>query len=295
MPPSNTKNFNQDEWLALEDWVFNLSLDSNNRITVFSGPIYGDFSRTIIPSGREPALIPSAFFKVVCFINKDSEELDVRAFMMLQDEGALRDKLGRRMFNFQRYQVTITEIENLTGLEFDDAICEKNPLFFNENEEAREQLHIPCFPEIIEVDDPADMVDGERPREQVADEQVPVFIAAALVNPSGNEREGEWISLINLSNETIDLDGWTLSDTKRQPLPLNDVLDNLSLSPGEAVRVQPLNPLMLSNKGGTIILYDQEQDRRIDRVHYSAKQARIQGFPVWFLHRESLILNHHKY
>ena len=32
-------NFNQDEWLALENWVFKLNLDSNGKVTVFSGQI----------------------------------------------------------------------------------------------------------------------------------------------------------------------------------------------------------------------------------------------------------------
>lgn len=284
------ENFNQDEWLALENWVFNLNLDSNGKITVFSGPIYGDFVRTISPQGRATASIPSGFFKVVCFINRENEELDVRAFMMLQDEEALRDKLGNRMFNFQRYQVTISEIENLTGLEFDDVIYEKNPLRFNEDSEAREQLNISRFPEVIEVDDPSETVDANQPREIIADEQMPIFISAALVNPIGNEREGEWVSLINQSNEIINLDGWTLSDTKRESLILNSSLENLSLSPGEAVRIQPLNPLMLSNSGGTIVLYEkplsgQAKGRRIDRVHYTQEQARQQGVPIRFLNR----------
>ena len=284
------ENFNQDEWLALENWVFNLNLDSNGKITVFSGPIYGDFPRTITPAGRESAFIPSAFFKVVCFVSKETNELDVRAFLMLQDEEALRDKLGNRLFNFQRYQVTITEIENLTGLEFDDAIYEKNPLRFHEDAEARERLNISRFPEEIEVDEPSDLVSANEPRDNVADDQIPVFIAAALVNPSGNEREGEWVSLINLSPQTIDLSGWRLSDGKREPLILNNVLSDLTLSPGEAVRIQPLNPLMLSNQGGVIVLYEkptdgQAQGRRIDRVRYTQTQAQPQGVPIVFLNR----------
>ena len=282
------ENFNQDEWLALENWVFDLKLDSNGKITILTGPIYGDSPRSITPSGRETALIPSAFFKVVCFINKDTSELDVRAFIMAQDAEALRDKRGGRMINFQRYQVTITEIEDLTGLEFDDAIYEKNPLLFNDNAEARRRLNINRFPEVIEVDDATDIVDANRPRDIIADDEVDVFIVAAMVNPVGNEREGEWVSLINLSGDVIDLDGWTLSDTKREPLILNNVLDDLSLSPGESVKIQPLNPLMLSNQGGTIVLYDKGVDgqlkgRRIHRVHYTTQQARAQGVPIRFL------------
>ncbi|MBE9211458.1 DNA/RNA non-specific endonuclease [Plectonema cf. radiosum LEGE 06105] len=282
------ENFNQDEWLALENWVFDLDLDSNGKITVFTGPVYGDFPRTITPPGRESALIPSAFFKVVCFVNKDSNELDVRAFLMFQDEQALADKEGNKIFNFQRYQVTITEIERLTGLEFDDEIYEKNPLLFNENPEKQEQLHIQQFPERIEVDAPYEMIAKGEPRDAVAIDNAAIFIAAAMVNPSGDERESEWVSVINLSSEPVNLEGWTLSDTKHEPLQLNSILkeQQRTLKPGEAVRIQPLNPVMLSNRGGVISLYDnQGKGRRIDRVSYTARDVEREDFTVRFLRR----------
>jgi len=286
------ENFNQDEWLALETWVFDLDLDSNGKITVFAGPVYGDFPRTITPPGRESALIPSAFFKVVCFVNKESNELDVRAFLMFQDEEALADKEGNKLFNFQKYQVTITEIEKLTGLEFDDEIYEKNPLLFNENPEKQKQLNIQQFPERIKVDQPTEMIAKGEPRHSIADDQVPIFIAAAMVNPSGDERESEWVSIINLSSESVNLEGWTLSDTKHEPLQINSILTEQQriIQPGEAVRIQPLSPMMLSNNGGIISLYEksqsnQPQGRRVDRVHYTSKDVQQENTTVRFLGR----------
>lgn len=285
-------NFNQDEWLALENWVFKLNLDSNGKVTVFSGPVYGDFSRTITPPGREPALIPSAFFKVVCFVNKDSNQLDVRAFLMFQDEEALADKMGNKMFNFQNYQVTITEIERLTGLEFDDEIYEKNPLLFNENPEKREELNIDRFPERIEVDEPSEMISPGESRNATPSTTIPVFIAAAMVNPSGDERESEWISVINLSSQPVNLEGWTLSDAKHEPLQLNLILNEQEriLQPGEALQIKPLSPVMLSNNGGVISLYDkpqgnQSKGRRVDRVRYTSKDAENEDVIVRFLYR----------
>ena len=286
------ENFNQDEWLALENWVFDLKLDSNGKITVFTGPVYGEFSRTITPPGRETALIPGGFFKVVCFVNRETQQLDVRAFLMFQDEVALADKKGHQILNFQNYQVTITEIENLTGLEFDDEIYEKNPLIFNENPEKQEQLNIEQLPERIEIDEPEEMIAATEPRDSIADDQVPVFIIAALVNPSGDERQEEWVSIINLSNEAINLDGWMLSNTKHEPLHLNTVLNQSQriLQPGETVKIQPLSPVMLSNQGGVISLYEQPQPnqskgRRVDRVHYTKEAAQQQGMILQFLGR----------
>lgn len=287
------ENFNQDEWLALEDWVKDLTLDHNGRITEFTGPIYGEFGRIISPTGREPAETPSGFFKVICFISDVTRELDVRAFIMYQDIEALANKDGNRLFNFQRYQVTVSEIETLTGLEFDDQIYEKNPLLFNENEQAREDLNVVEFPERIAVDEPEELVAAGEVRDIVADQKVPVYIAAAMVNPSGDERQNEWISIINLSADDIDLNGWTLSDAKRPPLDLGKVLDTNRriLHPGEAVRVQPVEPLLLSNNGGVILLFEkprsgETQGRRIDRVHYTPEQTKPEGKPIVFAYRQ---------
>lgn len=279
-------NFNQDEWLELENWVLKLALDKDGKITSFSGPIYGDFDRTITPVGRRPAAIPAAFYKVVCFINKATNELDVRAFILLQDSESLADKSGRHMFNNQTYQVTIAEIEERTGLEFQDDIYQKNPLFHDENESAREELNISHFPERIEVDGPDEIIDAETVRPFFANDEINVFIAAAMVNPKGNERENEWISIINLTGDIIDLNGWTLSDTKRNPLNIGDVLnaETCKVYSGQAVVIKPINPLMLANSGGSVLLFNREE-QLVDRVKYSSRQAEEQDLPVIFAYR----------
>lgn len=85
------ENLNQDEWLALEDWVKMLEDDSTNKISVFSGPIYGDegMARQFVrPRGKVAAEVPAAPFKVACFVGQ-SGGLDARAFLMVQDRLAL--------------------------------------------------------------------------------------------------------------------------------------------------------------------------------------------------------------
>lgn len=272
------ENFNQDEWLALEDWVKDLTLDSTDKISVISGPIFGEFVRSITPPGRMTALIPSAFFKVVAYINQQNQ-LEARAFIMIQDEEALRDKEGKQMFNFQRYQVSVTEIEEQTGLIFPSQIPENNPLFFNENSEAREDLNVRRFPEHIEVDSPEEVIGmGER-RETVKDEEIPIFIAAALVNPAGNELSGEWVSIINLSNDEIKLDGWKLKD------PQNELTIQGALAPGTAIQISPLSPIELGNQSGTISLYNKDNER-VDRVKYPVQPKVLEGKPIIFAMRE---------
>ncbi|PSN17952.1 endonuclease [filamentous cyanobacterium CCP5] len=275
------ENFNQDEWLALEEWVQNLTLDSTDRISVICGPIFGETARSLTPSGRPTALIPSAFFKVVAFINQENA-LEVRAFMMLQDEEALRDKGGRQLFNFQRYQVSVTEIEERTGLRFPPQVPDGNPLFFNENPAAAVELNVQTFPEHIEVDSPEEMIAKGELRETVLDDQVAIFIAAALVNASGDERLGEWVSIINLTNEPVNFEGWKLKD------PEDELEISGSLGPGEAMRVGPLLPIQLANRGGTLSLYN-PAGARIDRVKYPVQPAILEDKPVVFAMRDMTI------
>ncbi|WP_413167908.1 hypothetical protein ACL6C3_14490 [Capilliphycus salinus ALCB114379] len=57
------------------------------------------------------------------------------------------------------------------------------------------------------------------------------------------------------------------------------------------MRIQPLSPVMLSNRGGVISLCEkpqpnQSKGRRVDRVQYSPKEAEQQGIPVRFLYRD---------
>jgi endonuclease G len=274
------ENFNQDEWLALEDWVLKLEEDSSDKISVFAGPIFGDFSRSITPPGRETALIPSAFFKIICFINKN-KELEVRAFIMYQDEEALKDKNGKKIFNYQRYQVTVTEIEKLTGLIFSDEIANTNPLFFNENEEATTNLGVTNLPERIEVDSPQEIIAPGQKRTTVLDDKVSIYIAAALVNPSGDEVTSEWVSIINLSNQKVNLEGWKLVD------PEADLELKGEINPCEAIRFSPLLPIQLGNRGGTISLFN-DKGERIDRIKYPQQTKETEDVPVIFAMRDKV-------
>jgi len=274
------KNYNQDEWLALETWVLEMDHDSDGRIATFSGPIYDSFVRSIEPDGRPLATVPSAFFKVVCFKNT-AQALEVRAFIIEQDTEALSDRSGRTRYDNQRYQVTVAEIEERTGLLFPAIVSETNPLYFTPPADDATREAISHFPEAREVDSAAEVLGPGGSRTLYADDEVDVFLAAAMVNPKGPERAGEWISVANLSADEVDLSGWTLSDTKRSPLSLSG-----TLGPGEAMRVQPISPLMLTNSdAGVIELYD-AAGRRIDRVRYTRDQARIEGRPIIFAYRE---------
>ena len=280
-------NFNKDEWAELEDWVLDLDQDKNDKITVFSGPIFGDYMRSVRPAGREPGFVPSAFFKVIVFLDK-ADALQVRSFILPQDVAAMADKNGeqkwegRSIHNYQPYQSSVREIEELTGLEFPEIIPSHNPLYFTPSASLAATRNITEFPERREVNGPRDVIRRSSDRRPVrfADDEVDVFIAAAMINPKGAERSGEWVSIANLSADPVSLDGWTLRDRLDRVRRLTG-----TIGPGEAVRIQPVAPIAFANdKRGFIQLVD-DQGRQIDRVPYTRQQAQHEGKPVVFAYR----------
>ena len=113
------------------------------------------------------------------------------------------------------------------------------------------------------------------------DDFVDVFIAAALVNPAGTDLGNEWVSILNLQAIPQDLTGWAIdTGNPDKSFALSGVLD-----PGEARGFSSLHPMQLKNTDGAIRLFDAEGNR-VDRVRYSAKQAKEQGKPIVFAYRE---------
>ncbi|MBU0984780.1 MAG: DNA/RNA non-specific endonuclease [candidate division Zixibacteria bacterium] len=290
------QNVNRDEWLGLEQWVGKLDLDLDGRISSFSGPIYGDFSRTVRPPNLEAAEVPAGFFKVVCFVNKETKGLDVRAFIVMQDEASEADRKGRKLYNYQFYQTTVREIEERTGLKFPAAVAKQNPLLYTPSTRRRRTYGISHFPERIEIDLPNEIRAADSERIEYVDEDVDVFIAAAQVNPKGRDTGKEWISLINLETRGVNLGGWYVEawptwkrtrPSKPQTLKLNDLLEGKErvLAAGESVVLKPIKPLKLVNTGGTIVLYNRSGGM-VDRVSYEKKDTRKPGKAVIFAYRQ---------
>lgn len=129
-------NFNQDEWRVPEKIVAHFDKDKNNRISVFTGCIMTDFDRWFMQNGMtDPVRIPSGFWKVIAYIDKETDDLECQAYLMYQDANFISDKRGQYSLDIKNYQVTISEIEKLTGLEFPQQLFDANPLlFFSRNE-----------------------------------------------------------------------------------------------------------------------------------------------------------------
>ncbi len=281
------RNFNRDEWVALEDWVLDLAENQATRVTEFTGPIFGDYMRTIRPSGRATAFVPSAFFKVIAYVG-EAGALETRAFIVMQDEAAIADRKGRSRFNNQIYQVSVAEVEEKTGLLFDNKLANANPIWFSggASTPAVKNLDLEDGPEARDINGVEDIVKTateDRPN-AYRDDEVGIYIAGAMVNPVGSEREGEWVSLLNLSADAISIEGWQLIDRSRRTHILSG-----EIGAGEARCIRPNGAIRLVNapddtKPGLIILNDANGDQ-IDRVSYRKQDLPTEGEPLVFAYR----------
>jgi len=292
--------YNPDEWLDVEMWVMNHKEAKGGKLTSISGPVHGPNPRMQKVTGKPNAEVPTGFFKVVYFLNSDGK-LEVRAFIVWQDTEAMADDDARAKYDAQIYQVTVKEVEDRTGLKFPDEIAATNPMLFHDTPERRRDHGISHFPENIYVDNPEEIREADSPRVYYADDEIDVYITAALVNPKGRqERKKEWIGLANLGATPVDLAGWKLvvmkeyrdgDEIRSETLVLDEVLgDSTELAPGAGVAIKPLKPIVLSNsRGGTIVLYkpsaERDNDEQVDRVKYTKAQAKIQGQSIVFAYR----------
>ncbi|MEW5802959.1 MAG: DUF2278 family protein [bacterium] len=102
-------------------------------------------------------------------------------------------------------------------------------------------------------------------------------IVAAMVNPQSGDPGHESVTILNISDHTLDLAGWKILDQ-------HDKADTITgkIEPGQAIVVRLSGKgAQLSNKGGTITLLD-SRGLKVDGVAYTKKDAKAEGRPVVF-------------
>lgn len=102
--------FNQKTWLSLENYVLKNTRNSQEKVTVFSGPVFG--SRDL---EYRDVLIPMAFWKVIAFIDDDGNP-SATAYMISQETEL--SELEVSFGAFKTYQRSVAYIEEITGLDF---------------------------------------------------------------------------------------------------------------------------------------------------------------------------------
>ncbi|MFD6319849.1 DNA/RNA non-specific endonuclease [Methylorubrum thiocyanatum] len=102
--------FNQKTWLGLENYILHNTRKWRERVTVFTGPVFG--SNDLLYRGVR---IPLAYWKVVSFLTDDGRP-SASAYMIDQEReiGSLEAAFGR----YKTYQRSVRYISELTLLDF---------------------------------------------------------------------------------------------------------------------------------------------------------------------------------
>ncbi len=275
------KYFNQDEWLKLEKFIGHWTEDTTDKLCVFTGPVHFPFDRQYARTWHDTVRIPSAFFKIVCY--EANGEFQTRAFMLYQDNEFIGNKKkGAGAIKLVNYQVSVTEIMELTGIEFDQKIVQSNPLYYAPEQLEDPNLVINSFPERIPVDSVEDVVSSytkTRVTQEAKEEDKTVAIAAAMVNPTGrDEIMNEWITILNISNNEVILDGWKLEDHKGRTIPLEGILEDGN---SKKIFIKDYKTIRLPNTGGTIILKN-DKNEVVDRESYVAAETKVENKAIRF-------------
>jgi len=272
------KNLNRDEWKALEmhigkGWI----LDENGKLCVFTGPIHLDDDRYYTRNWDKQIRIPSGFFKVVVFKSSATGKMATKAFHLYQEESVIANQRGSKHLKQEKFikqQVSLTEITELTGLVFSDSLYNSNPLLFKKegNEEAASALNVTSFPERITVIKSSDLIDDDTTRTtEINTENRSIIINAMMVNPTGSDKKGEWISIQNISNKNVQLSGWTLVDDKNRSISLSGTVQT-----GQTKRIRMEDAdgnIKLTNTGGAIKLMTKD-NQLMDVFRYVKEDVR---------------------
>jgi uncharacterized protein YukJ len=105
----------------------------------------------------------------------------------------------------------------------------------------------------------------------------PIRIIAALVNPFNPEAGKESVTLLNLSDKSIRLDGWRLQDGNNR----SELLDGLDIGAGDTLRVRLSgHSMLLKNKDGGKIRLISPDDILVQEVVYQKEDVRREGWSL---------------
>jgi endonuclease G len=127
------ENLHDTAWGNIEDWMFEVTDNGDQRASVFTGPVLlVDDPQLVNRPGEEPIRIPAGFWKVIAIRHR--EELRAAAFLVWQRD---YDRAEPLPFDPILEQIRLTTIEHLTGLSF-GILQEADPLRFGADTERRD-------------------------------------------------------------------------------------------------------------------------------------------------------------
>ena len=105
----------------------------------------------------------------------------------------------------------------------------------------------------------------------------PIKIISALVNPPNPEEGKESVTLLNISDRSIRLDGWRLEDGNGRSHPL----DNHDIGAGDTLRIRLSgHGMRLKNKAGGKIKLLAPDDVILEEVTYTKEHFRGEGWSL---------------
>jgi uncharacterized protein YukJ len=105
----------------------------------------------------------------------------------------------------------------------------------------------------------------------------PIRVIAALVNPFNPEAGKESVTLLNVSDKSIRLDGWKLQDGNDR----SELLDGLDIGAGDTLRVRLSGRSMqLKNKDGGKIRLISPGNLLLQEVAYQKEDVRREGWSL---------------
>jgi endonuclease G, mitochondrial len=103
---------NQKTWLELENYILDHAENDKLKVTVFTGPVFRTDDRVY-----RGVQIPAEFWKVVVMVKEDGT---LSATAYLQTQKNLIENLEFAYGAYKTYQVPISHIEELTGMQFSE-------------------------------------------------------------------------------------------------------------------------------------------------------------------------------
>lgn len=109
-------SFNDVTWGDLEDWILSQEQSRESKGSVFTGPIFNETDPVY-----EGVQVPVEFYKIIVVVDDDIGKLSATAFRQSQRDVMPAAPALERPFDPGRFsvdQITLRELEDLTGLEF---------------------------------------------------------------------------------------------------------------------------------------------------------------------------------
>ncbi|MEL6439118.1 MAG: DNA/RNA non-specific endonuclease [Cyanobacteria bacterium J06621_8] len=254
-------DLNGGVWLDLERRVRGI-VNQCDVVYVMTGTLY-ERDMPQLPQADEPHTIPSGYWKIVALnVEKEPSDLLVSAFIYDQDTP--------KRVSIESGQASVDEVEARSGLDFFSKLPDEI-----ENRIEQEKTYV--LNASLRRNNKCEIgsaAEGGATGELIVNADSTVKIVELLPNPVGDESQLESVTIQNVSNQTVDLTGWSLKDKANKSWSLDSIG---SLSPGQDIKILRAGQAMALNNGGDTIELLNSEGLMIDRVKYGRT---AEGVPV---------------